>query len=108
MSKYCPIEKERVAYFHCQDCNENKRDGCKTRKTRLYKLKTTFFGADGPIQFYFADKELAEHEMEGLPNGEIEEVEITSVSPLNYSDGCTFAELTRGMEIWAKERRTDE
>lgn len=64
--------------------------------TELYRVSTTFFGADSPSRFFFDSLDKAEKFWASKPNGEIEKVFITSKEPLNYFDGCVLNELTRG------------
>lgn len=63
---------------------------------RLYKLTTTFSGADGASNFYYNTKAKAMKALEDLDNGEVTEVELTADYNLNYSDGCTANDLTYG------------
>ena len=62
----------------------------------LYKTITTYQGADGPSYSYFDTEERAQNFISSLDNGEVVKVEITADYKLNYSDGCTFNDLTFG------------
>lgn len=64
--------------------------------TTLYRLRTSFLGADAPTEYYFDTLAGAEMNLHHLSNGEIEKVVFDSNYPLNYSSGCTFADLTYG------------
>ena len=66
------------------------------KKTTLYRLTTTFLGADGSSAFYFDTLAAAEMNLAHLDNGEIEKVVITSDNELNYKSACTFNYLTYG------------
>ncbi len=65
-------------------------------KKNLYRVRTTFIGADAPSEFYFDNIKSAENYLSTLVNGEIEAVTIKADYPLNYSQGCTLADLTYG------------
>lgn len=65
-------------------------------KTTLYRVRTTWLGADAPTEYYFETKAAAESNLRHLGNGEVEKVEITSDYPLNYRSGATLADLTYG------------
>lgn len=76
-------------------------------KTELYKVCTTFPGADGPSTFYFESAEEAQKFINReCVNGEIIKILVTSSAPLNYSAGCTLNELTYDFKIDAKARPT--
>lgn len=64
--------------------------------TILYKVKTRFLGADAPSEYYFDTKAEAELNLMHIGNGEVKMVAIESDYPLNYSSGCTMADLTFG------------
>lgn len=64
--------------------------------TTLFRLKTTHLGADAPTEYYFDTLAGAEMNLHHLSNGNIDKVVIDSNYPLNYSDGCTMADLTYG------------
>lgn len=64
--------------------------------TVLYRLTTTFLGADRPQAFYFDTKSAAELNLMHLDNGAVEKVLVKSDYELNYSDGCTLNDLTWG------------
>ena len=73
---------------------------------KLYRVTTTFLGADAPSKLYF-DTELKAKKFLGISpqrvcNGEIETVNLVADYPLNYSDGCTMDDLTYG-DFNAKE-----
>lgn len=73
-------------------------------KTILYRVRTTWPGADKPSEYYFDTRSAAELNLMHTGNGEIERVEITSDYELNYHDGCTYDDLTYGMwDAAAKE-----
>lgn len=65
-------------------------------KTVLWRVTTTFIGANGPSSFYFDTRSWAEMNLRHLDNGEVTKVVITSDYPLNYSSGCTYDDLTMG------------
>lgn len=73
--------------------------------TELYKVCTTFPGADGPSTFYFDTADKAQKYLDSCDNGEIIKTKVSSDTPLNYSDGCTLNELTYGFEIDARETK---
>lgn len=62
---------------------------------KLYKVRTTFLGADKYSEFYFDTMEKAQNFLQKQNNGEIVKV-IAFGDGLNYSDECTFNELTFG------------
>ena len=67
---------------------------------KLYRVTTTFVGADKPSRLYF-DTEYKARKFLGIPcqqslNGEVEMVNIIANYPLNYFDGCTMNDLTYG------------
>lgn len=73
-------------------------------KTKLYRVETTFAGADAPSRFYFDESEKAEKFFEKeCQNGSLEKVGIISDYRLNYSDGCTWNELTYNEDRKPKE-----
>ena len=73
-------------------------------KTELYRVETTFLGADAPSKFYFDESIKAEKFLkEECQNGGIEKVGIISDYRLNYSDGCTWNDLTWGQDRKPKE-----
>ena len=64
---------------------------------QLYRVTTTFLGADAPSRFYFDEAEKAETFLEKeCQNGEIEKVDVIGKQSLNYFDCCTFNDLTYG------------
>ena len=64
---------------------------------KLYRVTTTFLGADAPSQFYFKTAEKSEDFLDTeCQNGQYEKVDIVSKNPLNYFDGCTMNDLTFG------------
>ena len=76
--------------------NKRKRlEGIKFLK-KLYEVRTTFLGAGSPSSFYFDTKEKARDYLEEQLNGEINTIIIESNDPLNYSDCCTYDDLTYG------------
>lgn len=70
---------------------------------KLYKVYTTFKGANGPSHFYYDTEEKAQKFLNNQENGEIKPVEVIADYELNYSDGCTFNDLTFG-EFDASEK----
>ena len=68
----------------------------KTMFTTLYRVKTTWLGADSASEYYFDTKAAAENNLRHLGNGEVDKVTIESDYPLNYSAGCTMDDLTYG------------
>ena len=73
-------------------------------KTELYRVETTFLGADAPSRFYFDEAEKAENFVEKeCDNGVTEIVGIISDRRLNYFDGCTWNELNYGQDHKLKE-----
>lgn len=67
------------------------------RKMTLYKVTTTFLGADGPSRFYFDTKEKAQAYLDNQLNGDITKYEV--IGDANYHDGCTYNDLSFGGEI---------
>ncbi len=66
-------------------------------KTRLYRVETTFKGADKKSKLYFDNRKKAQDYLyDFCENGCVEIVEIESNYDLNYSDGCTMNDLTYG------------
>lgn len=66
-------------------------------KTKLYRVETTFAGADAPSKLYFDNRKKAQDYLYDIcENGCVEIVSIESDYPLNYSDGCTMNDLTYG------------
>lgn len=66
-------------------------------KTKLYRVETTFAGADAPSKLYFdVHKKAQDYLYDFCTNGCVEIVSIESDYPLNYSDGCTMNDLTYG------------
>ena len=64
---------------------------------KLYRVTTTFLGADTPSHFYFDNAEKAETFLEKeCANGVYEKVDIICNYALNYFDGCTMDDLTFG------------
>ena len=75
-------------------------------KMKLYRVTTTFLGADAPSKVYF-NTQIKARDFLGIPyqkalNGEIETVNVIADYPLNYFDGCTMNDLTYG-DFNAKE-----
>ena len=65
--------------------------------TKLYRVETTFAGADAPSKLYFDNRKKAQDYLyDFCSNGCVEIVNIESGYPLNYSDGCTMNDLTFG------------
>ena len=62
----------------------------------LYRVRTTWIGADSPSEYYFDTKAGAEMNLMHLSNGEIDKVEVASDYPLNYHHGCTMCDMTYG------------
>ena len=70
---------------------------------KLYRVTTTFLGADSPSMLYFNTAEKAEKFLdEECQNGTYEPVDVVSDYSPNYSDGCTMNDLTFG-DFNAKE-----
>lgn len=67
-----------------------------TNEMRLYRVTTTFPGADEPSRFYFDAKEKALNYLADCENGEFEKVVVTCEYSINYSDGCTLNDLCYG------------
>lgn len=66
-------------------------------KTKLYRVETTFVGADKKSKLYFDNRKKAQDFLyDFCTNGCVEIVEIESSHDLNYSDGCTMNDLTYG------------
>lgn len=66
-------------------------------KTKLYRVETTFVGADKKSKLYFDSRKKAQDFLyDFCTNGCVEIVEIESSHDLNYSDGCTMNDLTYG------------
>lgn len=63
---------------------------------KLYRLRTTFLGADSATELYFDTLEKAQKELESCVNGEIDLVTFEADYKLNYCDGCTYNDLTYG------------
>lgn len=70
----------------------------------LFRVTTIFGGADQTSKFYFDTEEKARFFLSNDGNniGEIDSLIISSDSPLNYSDGCTWNDLTYGGMIKTK------
>lgn len=73
---------------------------------KLYRVTTTFLGADAPSKVYF-NTQIKARDFLGIPyqnalNGEVETVNVITDYPLNYFDGCTMNDLTYG-DFNAKE-----
>lgn len=64
----------------------------------LYKVETTFLGADGPSYFYFDSEQKAKAYLASCNNGDWNVVKVRGDEP-NYSDGCTYNDLTMGGQI---------
>jgi len=70
---------------------------------KLYRVTTTFIGADAPSKLYFdTEAKAGEYLKAECQNGEMDVVEVVADYPLNYSDGCTMNDLTFG-DFNAKE-----
>lgn len=63
---------------------------------KLYKVTTTFQGADGASNFYFSTQEKAEKYLADQKNGEIEEVEFEPENPDGFFEGCVYIDMTFG------------
>ena len=72
------------------------------KSMNLYRVSTTFLGADSASQFYFDTEGKANKFLSNCDNGEIDKVRVTN-DYLNYSDECTFADLVFGMISSATE-----
>ena len=64
-------------------------------EAELYKVTTTYPGADGPSTIYYDTEDKAKAYLEGCDNGEVEKL-FVSGDNIRYSDGCTWNELTYG------------
>lgn len=62
----------------------------------LYRITTTYMGADGPTKTYYNDVTKAFKAFTACKNAEVEKVEVIADYELNYSDGCTMNDLTFG------------
>lgn len=62
----------------------------------LYRITTTYMGADGPTKTYYNDAAKAFKAFTACKNAEVEKVEVIADYDLNYSDGCTMNDLTFG------------
>lgn len=60
----------------------------------LYTVTTTFPGADGASRFFYNAEEKARDYLRTCDNGEINAVSVSDNA--NYSDGCTYNDLTMG------------
>lgn len=90
-----------MSKHNCKDGNNMitryfKKSSRKDNKMKLYRLTTTWAGANGPSRYYFDTPEKALAYMAKCENGEIEKVSIAADYPINYSDGCTEGDLTCG------------
>lgn len=65
-------------------------------KTTLFRVTTTFIGADKPSEFFFDTLAHAEMNLAHLDNGEVEKVVITSDYIPNFWNGCTLNDMTCG------------
>jgi hypothetical protein len=62
----------------------------------LYVVRTTHLGADKASEYYFDDfRKASEYLQNECDNGEIELVRVFGKYS-NYTDGCTYNELTCG------------
>ena len=62
----------------------------------LYKVATTFWGADSPSEFYFDTKEKALAYLQEQDNGNIIKVKVIGTA-IDFWNGCTYSDLSRGM-----------
>lgn len=90
-----------MSKHNCKDGNNMitryfKKSSRKDTKMKLYRLTTTWVGANGPSRYYFDTLEKALAYMARCENGEIEKVGIAADYQINYSDGCTEGDLTYG------------
>lgn len=70
--------------------------------TSLWTVTTNIY--DVPLTMFFDCYYIAESFLRrDCDNGEIDNIVFEHDEPLNYSDGCTWAELTRGFSIRAKD-----
>lgn len=67
-------------------------------KTDMYRVTTTFLGADRPSSFFFDRIEKAQtFYNDECINGEIEKVSVSvDYGEINYSNGCTLCDLCMG------------
>lgn len=64
---------------------------------KLYRVTTTFIGADSPSVLYFNTEEKAQTFLSTCQNGGADLVDVlTADGEYNYSDGCTLNDLTFG------------
>ena len=56
---------------------------------KVFRVTTTFLGADGPTEFYFSTEEKAQEFLDKQLNGEIEEGE----APCLPWEGCHWNEI---------------
>lgn len=62
----------------------------------LYKVATTFWGADSPSEFYFDTKKKALAYLQEQDNGNIIKVKVRGTA-IDFWNGCTYSDLSRGM-----------
>lgn len=62
----------------------------------LYRVRTTFTGADGPTAYYFSDRHNAETFLNTCDNGNIDTVLAIADYPVPHADMSTLADLSNG------------
>ena len=60
---------------------------------KIYKVTTTFWGADVPSQFFYNSLSKAQKALKKFENGEIEEIYVKPQMLEGYEDGCTWDSL---------------
>ena len=60
---------------------------------KLYRVTTSFLGADGPSQFFYNSLSEAQKALEKFENGEIDEVYVKPQMLEGYEDGCPWDSL---------------
>lgn len=59
----------------------------------VYKVRTTFLGADNSSEFYFFDIETAKKYLDSLENGEIRAILLKNVNNLGLANGFVYDDL---------------
>ena len=62
----------------------------------LYRVRTTFTGADGATAYYFSDRNNAETFLDTCDNGELDMVLAMADYPVPHADISTLADLSGG------------
>ena len=60
---------------------------------KIYKVTTTFWGADVPSQFFYNSLSKAQKALKKFENGEIEEIYVKPQMLEGYEDDCTWDSL---------------